>query len=89
MTYLHELPVDHKDRNRPLVGCWYHWREGKTRKQIKDTFKIAKNTYNELGSCWTDNDLFTFDNVSVSDAVSLLKQIDAYEDLYGEEIGRG
>jgi hypothetical protein len=52
------LPADHPDRNKPLVGCWYKWREGKAWNQIKMTYGIAKNTYNQLGPAWAANDVF-------------------------------
>lgn len=63
MRLLHELPHNHPDRNRSLVGCWYRWKDGKTWKEIMPSFKIVKRecSYNDLGPCWTDNDVFTFD----------------------------
>jgi len=59
-TFLNDLPVNHPDRNRPLVGCWYRWKNGKMWKEIKPTFPIASKTFNELGPTWTENDVFTF-----------------------------
>lgn len=61
MTFLHELPVDHPDRNRPLARCFYRWREAKTWREVKPTFGIAKKTYNDLGPSWTDFDVFAFE----------------------------
>lgn len=57
---LHELPLGHPQRNRSLVGCWYRWKGAKVWKEIKPSFRIARNTYNELGTAWTDNDVFCF-----------------------------
>ena len=64
---LKDLPHDHPDRNRPLSGAHYRWVNGKIWKEIKPTFKIAGKTYNELGPAWTENDVFTFDDISASD----------------------
>jgi len=58
MKMLHELPKNHPDRNRPLAGCRYRWRKGKAWKTIKPTFGIAASSYNDLGTAWTDNDVF-------------------------------
>ena len=64
MVFLHELPPEHPDRNRPLVGAWYQWRQHtKLWKEVKETFKIAGKTYNELALAWTENDRFTFDRL--------------------------
>lgn len=60
MCFLNDLPINHPDRNRPLFGCWYRWKNGKTWKEIKKTFRIAGNSFNDLGPAWTDNDVFTF-----------------------------
>jgi hypothetical protein len=55
---LDALPTDHPDRNKPLVGCWYKWRDGKMWNQIKSTYGIACTTYNDLGPAWAVNDVF-------------------------------
>jgi hypothetical protein len=58
--FLHELPYDHPNRNCPLAGFYYRlnvggggWRE------IKLSFRIAKNTYNQLGAAWTETSVFS------------------------------
>lgn len=59
---MHLLPVEHPDRNRPLVGARY-WPKGKTPKAGKTvlpTYKIANNTFNELGPAWTEHDHWSF-----------------------------
>jgi hypothetical protein len=55
---LDKLPKNHKHRNMPLSGFYYKWKHGSVWLEIKPSFAIAKNTYNELGSAWTDNDIF-------------------------------
>lgn len=57
---LHELPPDHPDRNRPLAGCFYRWKNAKVWREIFPTYGIAKRTYNELGEAWADNDVFSW-----------------------------
>lgn len=69
MVFLHELPIDHADRNRPMVGCWYRWKRGKTYKEVKKTFRIARFSFNELGPAWVENDVFTFDKPNRSTAL--------------------
>jgi hypothetical protein len=61
MQILNDLPRDHPDRNRPLLGGWYRWREAKLWKEIKPTFLISRVTFNDLGTTWTDFDVFTFE----------------------------
>lgn len=61
MIFLHELPPDHPDRNKPLVGCKYRWKEATLLREITPSMKIAKVCYNDLAPLWTDNDVFTFD----------------------------
>ena len=54
---LRALAVDHPDRNRLLVGCFYRWR-GKARggwKEVLPSFRIAKCCYNDLGFAWTEH----------------------------------
>lgn len=58
---LHNLPPDHTDRNRPLIGCYYKWKFGVMWNQIKAPYGIAIYTYNQLSEGWTDNDYFTWD----------------------------
>jgi hypothetical protein len=58
MALLSELPLDHEERNKPLVGCWYKFKYAKDWKEIKAHFRIANKTYNELGLAWTENDIF-------------------------------
>lgn len=63
MNYLNDLPQEHPDRNRPLVGAFYRWQHfKKTWKEIMPAFRIAQCTFNDLAPCWTDNDRFTFEN---------------------------
>ncbi len=57
-TYLNDLPHEHPDRNRPLVGCWYRWKHAKNWMEIKQSFGIALFSFNQLGPTWTDNDIF-------------------------------
>ena len=61
MLFLHTLDSAHPNRTRPLVGCWYRWRNGKQWKQVTPGYKIAHKCYNDLGPAWT-NDLFSFDD---------------------------
>ena len=64
MLYLNELPENHSLRNRPLAGCWYReLHGGKTWRQIKPTYGIAGNTYNDLGPAWTETSIFCWDPV--------------------------
>ena len=60
-TLLNDLPPNHPDRNRPLLGARYRWKQGKTWRTVTPAFGIAVNCFNDLGSAWTDNDVFTFD----------------------------
>ena len=54
---LNLLPVTHPLRNKPLhiIGAETVWKEGKVWKRIEPHWKIAKCTFNELGSAWTDS----------------------------------
>jgi len=61
-SLLNDLPPDHPDRNRSLLGARYRWQLGKTWREVKPGFGIAQSTYNDLGPAWTDNDVFTFDS---------------------------
>lgn len=61
-TLLNDLPPDHPDRCRPLLGARYRWRLGKTWREVKPSYGVATNCFNDLGSAWTDNDVFTFDD---------------------------
>lgn len=55
MPFLHELPTDHPDRNRPLLGFRYTMPGimAKTT-EVTASFGIAKKTYNDLGPVWTE-----------------------------------
>lgn len=55
---LHELPVDHPDRNKPLVGCFYRNKNANVWREVFPAFNIAKKAYNDLAPCWTDNDVW-------------------------------
>lgn len=57
---LHELPVNHPDRNRSLAGCFYRCKNAKVWREIKGSFAIAPCSFNDLGSAWTDNDVFSW-----------------------------
>lgn len=59
--YLNDLPSDHPDRNRPLVGCFYKHRDAKVYREVLPTYKIAQKTFNQLGPSWTTSDVFTYD----------------------------
>ena len=61
---LHELDRDHPDRNTPLSGFFYKWKQGKAWMEIKPSFAISKFTYNQLGSAWVDNDDFCKQRIS-------------------------
>lgn len=61
--FLHELPEYHPERNKPLTGCFYRWKEFKTWKEIYSTMKIGHVTYNELSHVWTDNDVFCWSKI--------------------------
>jgi hypothetical protein len=55
---LGDLPVDHRLRNTPLhqIGAEYQWVDTKKPQdwhRVTRSFKIAKNTFNELGTTWT------------------------------------
>jgi hypothetical protein len=55
---LDTLPADHPLRNKPLaeIGAEYQWDDTKLPNdwhRVHSGFKIAKNTYNELGTTWT------------------------------------
>jgi hypothetical protein len=56
MIYLASLPVDDPLRNKPLGSFQrveYRWVGGKTFRECKPTFGIARCTYNQLGPVWT------------------------------------
>ena len=57
--FLHELPKDHPDRNRPLLGFSYTM-PGLMAKitTVTPSFGISKCSYNELGIVWTDKHLW-------------------------------
>ena len=59
--YLHELPIDHELRTKPLVGAFYHNKNGKVSREVFSTYGIAKKCYNDLGSAWIDAELFYFE----------------------------
>lgn len=65
MPYLHELPADRPDRNRPLAGMFYRWRQGKTWREVLDTYAIAGATYNDLGPAWTEADYWATEPANV------------------------
>jgi hypothetical protein len=52
-TLLSSLPHNHTLRNKPLSGAFYNMNGGKALFEVKDTFKIAKVSYNDLGEAWT------------------------------------
>lgn len=58
---LGDLPKDHPDRNRPLAGCWYRYAKAKKWHPIRKTWRIAGNTFNELGDAWTTYNVFRYD----------------------------
>ena len=55
---LGDLHRDHALRNAPLkdIGAEYRWRGAKAWKAVLPSFRIARSTYNDLGSAWTDSD---------------------------------
>jgi hypothetical protein len=55
---LGELPLEHPLRNTPLakMGAEYQWEQTKRQEEwhlVTAHFRIAKNTFNELGATWT------------------------------------
>jgi hypothetical protein len=57
---LAELPPEHPLRNAGLAAIgaeyqWAHTKEPDHWHQVTKSFKIAKNTFNELGPRWTVN----------------------------------
>jgi len=50
---LKDLPPDHPDRNRPLVGMFNRSRGSKLWYEVMPAFGIANKTYNQLAACWT------------------------------------
>ena len=59
--YLKSLAPEHKLRNCPLEGAFYHATNGKTSREVFLTYGIAKKTYNDLGPTWTDGEEFYFE----------------------------
>lgn len=53
---LKALPYDHAARNSPLavIGAEYRFEGTKTWFDVKPSFGIAKNTFNQLGPAWTN-----------------------------------
>jgi len=60
MTILNNLPHEHQLRNTPLhnLGTVYRWKHSQSWLPIGEKFGIAKKTFNELSSVWTENDIF-------------------------------
>lgn len=59
--YLRDLPLDSELRNKPLVGAFYHAKNGKFSREVFASYGIAKKCYNDLGVAWTDNEEFYFE----------------------------
>ena len=57
---LNNLPTDHPDRNKPLLGAFYKRHDAKLWKEIKPNYKISKSTFNQLGEAWTNTEVFSF-----------------------------
>ena len=57
---LRDLPTEHSLRNRPLIQIHAERKvPGGTKwLPIAPNYKIARNTYNELGIAWTENTLW-------------------------------
>jgi hypothetical protein len=56
-TALDALPIDHRLRNLPLceIQAQYQWRGTKQPDDwylVKRSFRVAMNTYNDLGAGW-------------------------------------
>ncbi len=60
-VYLRALPKDHRLRNTPLQGAFYHATNGKFSREVFPSYGIAKNTYNQLGDAWTGSEEFYFE----------------------------
>jgi len=60
MTELHTLPTNHILRNTPLIAikASYKHTSDKVFREIYPNFGIAKKTFNELSSVWTDDSIF-------------------------------
>ncbi len=56
MIILNELPAEHELRNRPLgeIGAEYLAGHPPTWRSLAK-FRIARNTFNELGPAWTES----------------------------------
>jgi len=56
--YLKDLPVEHELRNTPLheIKAEYRYLGSKLWRQVRPAYGIAKKTFNQLASCWTDYD---------------------------------
>jgi hypothetical protein len=54
---LHELDADHPNRNVSLleIGAIYKGIKEGTWREVLPSFGIAKNSYNQLGTTWTEN----------------------------------
>ncbi|MCR9292888.1 MAG: hypothetical protein NXI32_09225 [bacterium] len=51
---LHQLPFDHPDRKRPLIGCWFGFNiHPDDWEQVAEDSPIAYLSYNQLGPAWT------------------------------------
>jgi len=60
MQILNDLPHEHILRNTPLhsISTVYRWKQSKAWLPIGEKFGIAKKTFNQLSSVWTDADIF-------------------------------
>jgi len=60
MIILKNLPTEHPLRNAPLIqiGAKYKADDAKTWCEVTSKYGIARNTYNQLGTVWTNNQTF-------------------------------
>ena len=59
--YLRDLPEKCEWRNKPLVGAFYHAKNGKFSREVLPTYGIAKKCYNDLSDAWTGSEEFYFE----------------------------
>lgn len=63
MIFLHDLPPEHPDRNRPLLGCNFKLRSSKVWKYVMPNYAIQDATYNDLRpDVWTHQTDWTWDD---------------------------
>jgi hypothetical protein len=64
MIFLADLPPEHPDRNRPLLGCNFKLHVSKVWKYVMPNYAIQDNNYNELADVWTHQTDWTWETPS-------------------------